>query len=234
MKIVIDEISTINKMVAKEITKLVKNNPNAVLGLATGGTPLGIYENLVLDYKENKTNYENVTTFNLDEYVGLDINHEQSYHTYMRKNLFNHININLENTHFPTLENPQSYTKLIKEKSIDIQILGVGSNGHIGFNEPGTSFDSETGYVTLAESTIEDNKRFFDSIEDVPTSAVTMGLKDIMSAKRIMLIAFGKNKAQAIKQLINGKEDEAWPLTILKRHPYVTVYLDKEAASLIE
>ena len=102
MKIVIDEISTINKMVAKEITKLVKNNPNAVLGLATGGTPLGIYENLVLDYKENKTNYENVTTFNLDEYVGLDINHEQSYHTYMRKNLFNHININLENTHFPT------------------------------------------------------------------------------------------------------------------------------------
>lgn len=209
MKIVIDEISTINKMVAKEITKLVKNNPNAVLGLATGGTPLGIYENLVLDYKENKTNYENVTTFNLDEYVGLDINHEQSYHTYMRKNLFNHININLENTHFPTLENPQSYTKLIKEKSIDIQILGVGSNGHIGFNEPGTSFDSETGYVTLAESTIEDNKRFFDSIEDVPTSAVTMGLKDIMSAKRIMLIAFGKNKAQAIKQLINGKEDEA-------------------------
>ena len=112
--------------------------------------------------------------------------------------------------------------------------MGVGSNGHIGFNEPGTSFDSETGYVTLAESTIEDNKRFFDSIEDVPTSAVTMGLKDIMSAKRIMLIAFGKNKAQAIKQLINGKEDEAWPLTILKRHPYVTVYLDKEAASLIE
>ncbi len=234
MKIVIDEISTINKMVSKEITKLVKNNPNAVLGLATGGTPLGIYENLILDYKENKTNYENVTTFNLDEYVGLDIDHEQSYHTYMRKNLFDHININLENTHFPTLEDPQAYTKLIKEKGIDIQILGVGSNGHIGFNEPGTSFDSETGYVTLAESTIEDNKRFFDSIEDVPTSAVTMGLKDIMSAKRIMLVAFGKNKAQAIKQLINGKEDEAWPLTILKRHPYVTVYLDKDAASLIE
>ncbi len=234
MKIVIDEVSTINKMVSKEITKLVKNNPNAVLGLATGSTPLGIYENLVLDYEENKTNYENVTTFNLDEYVGLEPSHKQSYHTYMRENLFNHININLENTHFPSLEDPKAYTKLLKEKSIDIQILGVGSNGHIGFNEPGTSFDSETGYVTLAESTIEDNKRFFDSIDDVPKAAVTMGLKDIMSAKRIMLVAFGKNKAQAIKQLINGKEDEAWPLTILRRHPYVTVYLDKDAASLIE
>ncbi len=234
MKIVIDEISTINKMVSKEITKLVKNNPNAVLGLATGSTPLGIYENLVLDYEENNTNYENVTTFNLDEYVGLEPTHEQSYHTYMRENLFNHININLENTHFPSLKDPKAYTKLLKEKSIDIQLLGVGSNGHIGFNEPGTSFESETSYVTLAESTIEDNKRFFDSIDDVPKAAVTMGLKDIMSAKRIMLVAFGKNKAQAIKQLINGKEDEAWPLTILKRHPYVTVYLDKDAASLIE
>ncbi|MFA5720537.1 MAG: glucosamine-6-phosphate deaminase [Acholeplasmataceae bacterium] len=234
MKIVIDEIHDINVMVCKEITKLVNNTPDAVLGLATGSTPLGVYQNLIDDYKENKTDYSGVKTFNLDEYVGLDIDHEQSYHTYMRKNLFDHINIDLNNTFFPSLENPSAYSELIKEHNIDLQILGVGSNGHIGFNEPYTSFDQETSYVTLAESTINDNKRFFNSIDDVPKGAITMGLKDIMSAKRIILIAFGKNKAQAIKQLINGVEDEAWPVTILKRHPYVTVYLDKDAASLLE
>lgn len=234
MKIVIDEIHDINVMVCKEITKLVNNTPDAVLGLATGSTPLGVYQNLIDDYKENKTDYSSVKTFNLDEYVGLDIDHEQSYHTYMRKNLFDHINIDINNTFFPSLENPSAYSELIKEHNIDLQILGVGSNGHIGFNEPYTSFEQETSYVTLAESTINDNKRFFNSIEDVPKGAITMGLKDIMSAKRIILIAFGKNKAQAIKQLINGVEDEAWPVTILKRHPYVTVYLDKDAASLLE
>lgn len=234
MKIVINDKAHIDQMISKEISKLVSNTPDAVLGLATGSTPLGIYANLIEDYKQNQTDYSNVITFNLDEYVGLDIDHEQSYHTYMRENLFKHINIKPENTHFPKEENPKAYTELIKKHNIDLQILGVGSNGHIGFNEPHTSFDSETSYVTLAQSTIEDNKRFFASIDDVPKGAITMGLKDIMSAKRIILIAFGKNKAQAIKQLINGVEDEAWPLTILKRHPYVTVYLDEAAASLIE
>lgn len=234
MKIVIGEIDDINTMVCKEITKLVNNNPHAVLGLATGSTPLGVYENLVNDYKAHQTDYSHVKTFNLDEYADMDINHEQSYHTYMKKHLFDHININQENTFFPSQENPSAYSDLIRNNNIDIQILGVGSNGHIGFNEPHTSFDSETSYVTLAASTIKDNQRFFDSIDDVPKGAITMGLKDILSAKRIILIAFGKQKAQAIKQLINGVEDEAWPLTILKRHPYVTVYLDKDAASLLD
>ncbi len=234
MKIIIDEISVVNKLVAKEMIDCVRNKPNAVLGLATGSTPLGIYKNLVEDHVKNKTDYSKVTTFNLDEYVGLHPEHEQSYHTYMRQNLFNHINIDLKNTNFPDLDNPKAYTKLIKQKPIDLQILGVGSNGHIAFNEPFTSFDSETDYVTLAESTINDNKRFFDSIDDVPKQAVTMGLKDIMSAKKIIIIAFGENKAEAINELVNGKQDEAWPVTILQRHHDVTVYLDKKAASLLE
>lgn len=233
MKIVINEKQEINNLVSNEIIRLVKSNPQAVLGLATGGTPLGIYEELIKDHQENKTDYSNIITFNLDEYYDLDPSHPESYHSYMDKNLFSGININLENTHFPDMNNPESYTNLIEQHKIDFQILGVGSNGHIGFNEPGTSFESITHYVTLAESTRKDNARFFNSLDEVPAKAVTMGLKDIIRSKRIVLIAFGANKAQAIKQLVDGTESETWPVTILQRHPYVTLYLDKEAASLL-
>ncbi|MDD2259395.1 MAG: glucosamine-6-phosphate deaminase [Acholeplasmataceae bacterium] len=233
MKIVINEKQEINNLVSNEIIRLVKSNPQAVLGLATGGTPLGIYEELIKDHQENKTDYSNIITFNLDEYYDLDPSHPESYHSYMDKNLFSGININPENTHFPDMNNPESYTNLIEQHKIDFQILGVGSNGHIGFNEPGTSFESITHYVTLAESTRKDNARFFNSLDEVPAKAVTMGLKDIIRSKRIVLIAFGANKAQAIKQLVDGTESETWPVTILQRHPYVTLYLDKEAASLL-
>lgn len=233
MKIVINEKQEINNLVSNEIIRLVKSNPQAVLGLATGGTPLGIYEELIKDHQENKTDYSNIITFNLDEYYDLDPSHPESYHSYMDKNLFSGININPENTHFPDMNNPESYTNLIEQHKIDFQILGVGSNGHIGFNEPGTSFESITHYVTLAESTRKDNARFFNSLDEVPAKAVTMGLKDIIRSKRIVLIAFGANKAQAIKQLVDGTESEKWPVTILQRHPYVTLYLDKEAASLL-
>ncbi len=233
MKIVINEKQEINNLVSNEITRLVKSNPQAVLGLATGGTPLGIYQELIKDHQENKTDYSNIITFNLDEYYDLDPSHPESYHSYMDKNLFSGININPENTHFPDMNNPESYTNLIEQHKIDFQILGVGSNGHIGFNEPGTSFESITHYVTLAESTRKDNARFFNSLDEVPAKAVTMGLKDIIRSKRIVLIAFGANKAQAIKQLVDGTESETWPVTILQRHPYVTLYLDKEAASLL-
>ncbi|MDD2575232.1 MAG: glucosamine-6-phosphate deaminase [Acholeplasmataceae bacterium] len=233
MKIVINEKHEINNLVSNEIIRLVKSNPQAVLGLATGGTPLGIYEELIKDHQENKTDYSKIITFNLDEYYDLDPSHPESYHSYMHKNLFSGININKDNTHFPDMNNPESYTNLIEQHKIDFQILGVGSNGHIGFNEPGTSFESITHYVTLAESTRKDNARFFNSLDEVPTKAVTMGLKDIIRSKRIVLIAFGANKAQAIKQLVDGTESETWPVTILQRHPYVTLYLDKEAASLL-
>jgi len=233
MKIVINEKHEINKLVSNEIIRLVKSNPKAVLGLATGGTPLGVYEELIKDHQENQTDYSQVITFNLDEYYDLEPTHKESYHTYMNDNLFSKININLDNTHFPDLNNPESYTNLLEQHRVDFQILGVGSNGHIGFNEPGTPFESITHYVTLAESTRKDNARFFNSIDEVPTKAVTMGLNDIIKSKRIVLIAFGANKAQAIKQLVDGAESENWPVTILKRHPYVTLYLDKEAASLL-
>lgn len=233
MKIVINEKHEINKLVSNEIIRLVKSNPKAVLGLATGGTPLGVYEELIKDHQENQTDYSQVITFNLDEYYDLEPTHKESYHTYMNDNLFSKININLDNTHFPDLNNPESYTNLLEQHRVDFQILGVGSNGHIGFNEPGTPFESITHYVTLAESTRKDNARFFNSLDEVPTKAVTMGLNDIIRSKRIVLIAFGANKAQAIKQLVDGAESENWPVTILKRHPYVTLYLDKEAASLL-
>lgn len=233
MKIITDKKEVLDKLAAEEVITLVKNKPNAILGLATGSSPVGLYENLIKDYKNNKTDYSNVKTFNLDEYYGLAIDHEQSYHTFMNNILFKHININLDNSNFPDLEDPASYTELLKENPIDLQILGIGSNGHIAFNEPGTSFDSTTQYVRLAESTIKDNSRFFDSIEDVPTQAVTMGLKDIMRAKKIILLAFGKNKAEAIKALVNGQKSEDCPATILQDHPNLTIYLDEDAASLL-
>lgn len=234
MKIIIDTKANLDKLASKEIISLVKEKPNAILGLATGSSPVGLYENLIADFKENKTSYENVVTFNLDEYVGLPINHEQSYHSFMYETLFKHLNINLDNTNFPDLDNPKSYTKLLKQNQIDLQVLGIGSNGHIAFNEPGTSFNSTTQYVNLAESTLKDNARFFASIEEVPKTAVTMGLKDIMMAKKIILLAFGKNKASAINTLVNGKKSENCPATILQDHPNLTLYLDEDAASLLK
>lgn len=234
MKIIIDKKEILDELAAKEIINLVKNKPNAVLGLATGSSPVGLYKKLIADHKVTKTNYENVTTFNLDEYINIPKNHEQSYHTFMYETLFKHLNINLENTNFPKQDDPESYSKLLQEKPIDLQILGIGSNGHIAFNEPGTSFNSTTGYVDLAKSTIKDNSRFFTSIDDVPKKAVTMGLKDIMMAKKIILLAFGKNKAEAINTLVNGKQSEECPATILQDHPNLTLYLDLDAASLLK
>lgn len=233
MKIIINKKAKLDKLAAQEIINLVNENPKAVLGLATGSSPIGLYEELIKDHKANKTNYKKVTTFNLDEYIGIPIDHEQSYHTFMYETLFKHLNINLKNTNFPKQDDPASYTKLLEKKPVDLQILGIGSNGHIAFNEPGTSFDSTTQYVDLAESTIKDNSRFFDSIDDVPKRAVTMGLKDIMMAK-VILLAFGKNKAEAINTLVNGKKSEDCPATILQDHPNLTLYLDEDAASLLK
>lgn len=234
MKIIINKKAKLDKLAAQEIINLVNENPKAVLGLATGSSPIGLYEELIKDHKTNKTNYKKVTTFNLDEYIGIPTDHEQSYHTFMYETLFKHLNINLKNTNFPKQDDPASYTKLLEKKPIDLQILGIGSNGHIAFNEPGTSFDSTTQYVDLAESTIKDNSRFFDSIDDVPKRAVTMGLKDIMMAKKVILLAFGKNKAEAINTLVNGKKSEDCPATILQDHPNLTLYLDEDAASLLK
>ena len=208
MRVKIQSKDKMNAEIAQLFIDTVKENPNCVLGLATGSSPLGVYKNMIEAYKNNEVSFKNVKTFNLDEYVGLDGTHEQSYRYFMNHNLFDHIDIDKENTHVPSgtnLETPEEYDTLIEQAGgIDLQILGIGSDGHIAFNEPGTPFNSLTHVAELAESTIVDNSRFFNSIEEVPTKAVTMGLASIMKAKKIVLIATGENKAQAIQGLLEG------------------------------
>ncbi len=214
--------------------------PGKVLGLATGSTPIGLYQRMVKDHEENGTSYKEIKTFNLDEYVGLPISHPESYYAFMHRNLFDHIDIPEENTHVPSglgedLEaQAAAYDAMIAKDPVDIQLLGIGSDGHIAFNEPGTAFDSPTHVTDLAESTIKDNCRFFDNdISKVPTQAVTQGIGTIMKAKNILLIATGANKAQAVKDMINGPVDEACPASILQKHDNVTIIVDEAAASLL-
>jgi len=215
--------------------------PGKVLGLATGSTPLGLYARMVKDHEENKTSYADIRSFNLDEYVGLPISHPESYYAFMHRNLFDKIDIKEENAHVPSglgddLEaQAAKYDAMIDECPVDIQLLGIGSDGHIAFNEPGTPFDSGTHVTDLAESTIKDNCRFFDNdISKVPTQAVTQGIGTIMKAKNILLIATGANKAQAVKDMIEGPIDEACPASVLQRHPSVTVIVDEPAAALLK
>ena len=211
--------------------------PGKVLGLATGSTPLGLYARMVKDHKENGTSYKEIKSFNLDEYVGLPITHPESYYAFMHRNLFDQIDIPEENTHVPSglgedLEaQAKKYDEMIAESPVDIQLLGIGSDGHIAFNEPGTAFDSGTHVTDLAESTIKDNCRFFDNdISKVPTQAVTQGIGTIMKAKAILLIATGANKAQAVKDMLEGPIDESCPASILQKHDDVTVIIDEAAA----
>ena len=223
----------------KIVLDVVKNNPNAVLGLATGSTPLGLYAKMSEDHKNNGTSYANCSAVNLDEYVGLDINSDQSYVYFMRENLFKNIDIKPENTH---IENGKAedkeaecerYNALLDELVQDIQVLGIGSNGHIAFNEPGTPFDSVTHIVDLAESTIKDNSRLFNSIDEVPRQAFTMGLTNIMNAKKIIILANGEGKAYAINELVNGEIREEIPASILRNHPDCTLICDELAGKHI-
>ena len=214
--------------------------PGMVLGLATGSTPLGLYAKMVEDHKANGTSYKDIKSFNLDEYVGLPITHPESYYAFMHRNLFDQIDIPEENTHVPSglgedLEaQSKKYDEMIDESPVDIQLLGIGSDGHIAFNEPGTPFDSGTHVTDLAESTIKDNCRFFDNdISKVPTQAVTQGIGTIMKAKNILLIATGANKAQAVKDMLEGPIDESCPASILQKHDSVVVIVDEPAASLL-
>lgn len=214
--------------------------PGAVLGLATGSTPLGLYDRMVRDHKENGTSYKEIKSFNLDEYVGLPVEHPESYYAFMHRNLFDQIDIPEENTHVPCglgadiEEKAEEYDRMIDRDPVDIQVLGIGSDGHIAFNEPGTPFDSGTHVCDLAESTIKDNCRFFDNdISKVPTQAVTQGIGTIMKAKSIMIIATGKNKAQAVKDMIEGPVDVSCPASILQEHPDVVAIVDEAAASLL-
>lgn len=218
----------------------VLQKPDSVLGLATGSTPLKPYGQMIELYKKGVVDFSSVTTFNLDEYVNLDINDKNSYHSFMHENLFDHINIpeksiNFLNGNAEDLEQEcKDYEQKIKNAGgIDIQLLGIGSNGHIAFNEPADCFQRWSHVVTLKESTVQDNSRFFNSIEEVPTQAVTMGIGSIMQAKKILIIALGTNKAKAIKQLIDGNVTPMCPASVLQFHTDVTLMLDKAAASLL-
>lgn len=241
MKVIVtknyDEMSEKAFKIVKEV---VVNNKNAVLGLATGSTPLGLYAEMIKDHKENGTSYKDVKTLNLDEYAVLDVTSDQSYVYFMRENLFKHIDIDLNNTH---IENGKAvnrelecknYNELIEELPRDLQILGIGSNGHIAFNEPGTAFDSETHIVDLTESTIKDNSRLFERIEDVPRQAFTMGLKNIMHAKKIVVLASGANKAKAVYGMLKGPVTETLPASVLQLHPDCTLIVDEAAYSLMK
>lgn len=215
--------------------------PDCVLGLATGSSPLETYRLLVERCKEGDLDFQEVTTFNLDEYKGLPRENEQSYYYFMMHNLFEHININPARIHIPDGTNPDdkkecaNYEELIRAAGgIDLQLLGLGPNGHIGFNEPGESFEKATHCVNLQEATIEANRRFFASAEDVPKQAYTMGIKAIMQARKILIIVSGKKKAAILKQALFGPVVPHVPSSILQMHPDVTVVADEAALSLCD
>lgn len=237
MKIIIGTEQEIAQKAAQRYVELLAKKPNAVLGYATGSTPLGLYGELVRLNKAGALDYKDVTTFNLDEYAGLDGTHDQSYRYFMNTNLFNHINIDITRTHVPSgldIAAAADYDKQIEAAGgIDLQLLGIGNNGHIGFNEPNTPFGSRTHLVDLTESTREANKRFFASIDDVPTQAVTMGVRTVMNARAVILMAIGKGKAEIIRQTVLGPVTEAVPASVLQLHPDCEIYLDHEAASLL-
>ena len=242
MKLIVTKnYEELSKVAADEFAKVIIEKPEAVLGLATGGSPVGMYKELIAKCKNNELDFSKCTSINLDEYIGLNPEHEQSYRNFMNTNLFNHINIDKAKTFVPNglaenlEEECKNYDKKIEELGgIDVQLLGIGNNGHIAFNEPGEELSAGTHIISLTESTIEANARFFDSIDEVPRKALTMGLGGIMKAKKIILIASGEGKAEAIKGLFSGKITTENPASMLQMHRDVTVIVDKEAAKLIE
>lgn len=236
--IVLKDYEAVSKKAFEVMKEVVANKADAVLGLATGSTPIGLYENMIADHKENGTSYAKCQSFNLDEYVGLPRDHKESYYTFMHTNLFSGIDIKEENVHLPygdTKADCEAYEKAMENVHVDVQVLGIGANGHIGFNEPGTSFDEETHIVTLTEKTRQDNARFFDNdINQVPTHAITMGIATIMKAGKILLIATGANKADAVAAMINKAPSTDCPASVLQNHKDVVVILDEAAASKLK
>lgn len=240
MKVIVaKDYEEMSRKAFEVMAEVVKSNPRAVLGLATGSTPIGLYKEMIKDHKENGTSYKEIRTVNLDEYAGLDYSSDQSYVYFMRHNLFDSLDIDLKNTN---IENGKAadreaecarYNKLLEGMQQDIQVLGIGSNGHIAFNEPGTPFGSVTHIVDLTESTIKDNSRMFSSIDEVPRQAFTMGLKNIMNAKKILILANGANKAKAVYGLVKGEVTESLPASVLQLHPDCVLVCDEAAAGLL-
>lgn len=237
MKIIIaDSTEEFGALAFAEIKKVIDHDPACTLGLATGSTPIPLYNEMAKDHKENGTSYRRIKTFNLDEYVGLPKEHPESYISFMTKNLFSRVDIDMNNVNIPNglaKDIPAEcarYSSLLEKASVDIQVLGIGGNGHIAFNEPNTPFDSKTHQVFLTQKTIGDNARFFASVDEVPKSALTMGIGEIMKAKTLLMLATGSNKADAVYNMIKGPVTPACPASILQTHPNVVVILDRAAA----
>jgi glucosamine-6-phosphate deaminase len=236
-----DDYDSLSKESARIIAEMVRRKPNIVLGFATGGTPLGTYEELIRMHREEGLDFSKVITFNLDEYVGLPPSHERSYNYFMWKNLFDHINVDPRLVYIPmgTADDIDEHCQWYEQRiqyygGIDIQILGIGVNGHIAFNEPGSSLGSRTRIKTLKDSTIRDNARFFENPEEVPRFAITMGVGTIMEAKRLLLMASGEAKADAIRATVEGPVTARYPATIVQLHRFATIVLDRAAASGLE
>lgn len=228
-----------SRKAANIIAAQVTLKPDCVLGLATGSTPIGTYRNLIRLYEQGDLDFSQVSTYNLDEYRGLSHDDVQSYHYFMREQLFGHVNIDLENTHVPDGSNPDaedactSYDRMVAEAGYpDLQLLGIGNNGHIGFNEPADVFSKGTFCVDLTQSTIEANSRLFERIEDVPRQAYTMGVQTIMSARMVLMVANGEKKAQAVRDMCQGPISPACPASVLQLHPNCIVVADAAALSL--
>jgi len=242
MRIVISKnYDDMSARAARIVAGQIYLKPNSVLGLATGSTPLSMYKELIRVHREVGLDFSEVISFNLDEYIGLPIADEQSYYYYMYQNFFNHVNISRKNIYIPDgmaqdiSSECEQYDNKIQEKGgIDLQILGIGNNGHIGFNEPDIKFEATTHQVTLDDETINANARFFQKIEEVPRLAISMGIKTIMHAKKIILLASGENKAEVIyRALFEGVTPEV-PASILQLHQDVTVIVEENAARLLK
>ncbi len=239
--IVCDDYEKMSKACADYIAETVNNTPGAVLGLATGSSPVGTYKELIALNKAGHVDFSDVTTFNLDEYYPIAEENDQSYHYFMNDNLFNHVNIKKSNTNFPKLDAPDAnisasdYEKLIcASKRVNLQLVGIGLNGHIGFNEPNDVYPAETHYEKLTESTRQANSRFFKSIDEVPTHAITMGIGTIMRADRIAMVVSGENKAEILYKTLKGDITPRVPSTALRFHRNVKIFADAAAAGLIE
>ncbi|WP_137744215.1 glucosamine-6-phosphate deaminase [Robertmurraya siralis] len=231
--ICVNNYDEMSERAAAMIADQIKHVPHSTLGLATGSTPEGLYRSLIQKNRQDKVSFKDVTTFNLDEYIGLSETDTNSYHFFMHSHFFDYIDIQHYNIHIPNglandLEQEcENYEAKIR--NIDIQVLGLGLNGHIGFNEPGTSFLSRTHLVHLTESTRKANSRYFKTIEDVPERAITMGINTIMKSKKIILLVSGERKAEAVERLMNGEISEDFPASVLQRHPNVVLIGDKAA-----
>lgn len=221
---------------ANLIASLLQSKPKAVLGLATGSSPVGVYAKLVEMHRKGLVSFARATTFNLDEYVGLPVDHPQSYRSFMNEHLFSHVDIDLARTYVPDGNAPdleeecRRYDRLLEEEGpVDLQLLGIGHNGHIGFNEPDASLSSGTHVMDLFETTRKANARFFDSIDQVPRQAVTMGVASILKARQIVLVVRGEDKAEAVKCALKGPITTQCPASLLQSHPNVVVLLDEGA-----